>query len=407
MLVRWKKLLRKWIPGIISGGADNDPSGITTYALSGAKFGYQQLWLILLSTPMLIAIQAMCARLGDIQRKGLMTIIKNETHPIVAVIAALILVGTNIATLTADLAAVADAIALITHTPYIWWIIPITILIWWVVVFNSYKVIEKFLFFLTFIFLSYVVVAFLAKPDWLYVIGSIFIPKISFTSEYLITAISLLGTTITPFLFFWQSKQRVEEKKSKIELLHEANLEDMHVAPGFIYSNIISLFITVSAASVLHTKGITDLKTAGDTARVLEPLAGSYASYLFALGIIGAGLLAAPVLAASTAYVIAEVFSWRDSLSESFDHAKGFYGVLSLSFILAAIFSLTGIDPIHAVIYSQALAGMFAPVLIAIILWLCNNKKIMGSHVNGRFDNIFGIITMFVMIGITIGIFWH
>ncbi len=407
MIIRWRQILRRWVPGIITGGADNDPAGIATYSISGAQFGYQQLWLLILSTPMLIAVQAMCARLGDVKRKGLMTIIKEHYSPAFMVGAAIILVIANTVTIGADLAAMADVTGLITNTAHLWWIAPISILMWYIIVFKNYRMIEKFLFFLTFVFLSYVISGLLAKPNWMVIVHDILLPKISLAPGYLIAGLGLMGTTITPYLFFWQAKQEVEEHRLIEESSNAAKKEDSVLAPGFIYSNIISLFIMISTASVLYSHGITNILTAGDAARALEPFAGPLAKYLFAVGIFGAGLLAIPVLAASTAYAIAEAFGWRDSLSDKIGHAKGFYAVLTISILVGIGIAVSGVSPIRALFYSQVLDGMLGPLLIILILFLCNDRKVMGKFVNGFFDNFFGFLAAGIMFLGTFGLFWQ
>ncbi|MEK7592537.1 MAG: divalent metal cation transporter [Patescibacteria group bacterium] len=406
MVVRWKQILRRYLPGIISGGADNDPSGIVTYSLSGALFGYHQLWLLLLSTPMLIAVQAMCARLGYVTKKGLMTLIKEQFAPIFAWISLCILVVVNITTIAADLAAISESIGLIINIPYTYLVIPVALVLWFIVVFKNYKTIEKFLFFLTFVFLSYVVSGFLARPNWDEVLRAIVFPTVQFERAYLLAGLGLLGTTITPFLFFWQAKQEIEERRS-VAVDANAAKEDTRVAPGFIYSNIISFFIIVSTAAVFHTHGIKGIETASDAARALEPFAGVYAKYLFALGIIGAGLLAVPVLAASTGYVVAELFGWRDSLSDSPHKARGFYMILTISFLIGIGIVFSGIRPVHALLYSQVLGGILAPILILLIIFLCNNKKVMGIYVNGWFDNVFGWLSVVLMSVGAIALLWQ
>lgn len=407
MIVRWRRILRRWIPGIISGGADNDPAGISTYSIAGAQFGYQQLWLLVLSTPMLISVQAMCARLGDVKRKGLMAIMREHYAPAFQIAALVVLVVTNIATLGADLAAMADALGLVTRTPFSWWVIPVSVGVWYIVVFKNYKTIERYLFFLTFVFLAYVVSGILIGPNWIEVARAIAFPKVEFSTRYFIAGLGLLGTTITPFLFFWQSKQEVEEHHSRAMLEREAKREDTHVAPGFIYSNIISLFIMIATAGVLHAHGVTDIVDASAAARALTPFVGPYAKYLFAAGIVGSGLLAIPILAASTAYVVAESFGWRDSLSDKVDQAKGFYTTLTASFLVGVGIAISGIQPMIALLYSQVLNGILGPVLIVLILFMCNDRKIMGSSVNTWFDNLFGWLTVIVMLLGTSGLFWQ
>lgn len=406
-MTRLRKAFKRWIPSIIAGGADNDPAGIATYSISGAQFGYQQLWLLILSTPMLIAVQAMCARLGDVKRKGLMTIIKEHYAPVVAYVSAAILIIANTTTLGADLAGVAEAVGMVTKTPYVWWVVPIAIMLWMIVVFRSFRVIERYLLFLSIVYLAYVASGFLARPAWGEVLGAIVRPRIEFSLGYLLAGVGLLGTTVTPFLFFWQAKQGMEEENSHRELVAEAKLEDQLVAPGFIYSNIISLFIMIASARALYGKGGVAIITAADAARALMPLAGPWATVLFSVGIIGAGLLAAPVLAASTAYAVAETFGWRDSLSDRPNKAKGFYTVLTAALVAGVGIAVSGIVPMKALLYSQVLSGILGPILITLILIMCNDKKIMGAFVNRWFDNLFGWVTILVLSAGSVGIFWQ
>lgn len=404
---RLKRTFHRIIPSIIAGGADNDPAGIATYSISGAQYGYHQLWLLMLSTPMLVAVQAMCARLGDVKGRGLMMIIKEHYPPVVVYVSAGILIIANTTTLGADLAGVSEAVGLVTKTSYIWWVVPIAVFVWAIVVFKNFRLIERYLLLLSFVYLAYVVSVFLSRPALNEVLGAIVRPKIEFSLGYLLAGIGLLGTTITPFLFFWQSKQGTEERNSPRELTKEASQEDRIVAPGFIFSNIISLFIMIASARALYGKGVMGNITAVDAARALEPIAGSRATILFSVGIIGAGLLAVPVLATSTAYAVAEVFGWNDSLSDKPNKAKGFYTVISGAMVVGVGIAISGVAPMKALLYSQVLSGMFGPILVVLILLMCNNKKIMGNMVNRWFDNVFGWITVTVLSVGSAGIFWQ
>lgn len=392
-----KDFLKRSLPGIISGGADNDPAGIATYSASGAQFGYGQLWVMVIATPMLIAVQAMCARLGDVQRRGLMAIIKDYFPRWVTVLSVIILVIANTASIGADLAGMSEVIELVSGIPYIVWVVPITFIIWYIIVFQNYKTIEKYFALLSLFFFCYIVSGLLARPDWASVLKGLLIPHITFSPQFFAMILGIMGTTITPFLFFWQSRVEIEEHKSKAELTRVARKEDTLVAPGFIYSNIISIFIMIAASAVLFGSN-TAILSASDAARALEPLAGGSASLLFAIGIIGSGLLAVPILATSTAYVVAEAFGWKESLSAKISHEKGFYTVLTLSCIIGVFIVMSGMNPMKALVYSQVLSGILAPVLIIIILLLCNNTRVMGSFVNRWFDNVFGWLAAGVMI---------
>lgn len=407
MITRLRRVFKRLMPSIIAGGADNDPAGIATYSISGAQFGYSQLWLMILSTPMLIAVQAMCARLGDVKRKGLMTIIKEHYAPVFVYASAAILIVTNTTTLGADLAGVAEAVGMVTKTRYVWWVVPIATVLWAIVVFESFRFIERYLLLISAVYLTYIASGFLSRPDWAEVIRAILRPQIEFTFGYLLAGVGLLGTTITPFLFFWQAKQGTEENNSKRELATEAKGEDQMLAPGFIYSNLISLFIMIASAQALYGKGSAAIFTSTDAARALEPLAGSWATIIFSIGIIGAGLLAVPVLAASTAYAVAETFGWRESLSDKPDKAKGFYVVLTAALVAGVGIALSGVAPMKALLYSQVLNGMLGPILVALILLMCNNKEIMGKLVNRWFDNLFGWLAVLVLSAGSVGIFWR
>ncbi len=397
-----KKISREFkrsIPGIITGGADNDPAGIATYSISGASFGFGQLWLMVLATPMLIAIQGMCARIGNVKRKGLTLILREHFSPRVAWLATIILIVSNVFTIGADIVAMSAALELITDVSLKFWILPVTLLIWYIVLFKNYKTLAKFLLVMVLFFASYILAAFLARPDWLAVARHLVWPGAgSFTRDYFIAAVAIMGTTITPYLFFWQVKEEVEERKPAAQALREAKREDRVNAPGFIFSQVITLFIIIATGATLHQQGIS-IATAADAARALAPIAGSGASLLFALGIIGAGLLALPVLSASTAYVVAEAAGWKhDSLNNKVHTAKGFYAVITLSLLAGVLLYIVGLDPIKALFYSQVLAGALAPFLLILIMIIANKREVMQDFRNGWFDNFFGTLAIVVML---------
>lgn len=404
-LKKLKESFQKAVPGIITGGADNDPAGISTYSVAGAQTGYSQIWLMILATPMLVAVQAMCARLGDVKKKGLATILKEYFPKPLAILAVLILVVCNIITLGADLSGMAAATALVIPSNYLLWIAPFAFLIWYVVVFENYQMIRNYLLVLVSVFSTYILSGILAKPDWSQIIKQVIFPSLQFTPTYFMAAVGILGTTITPYLFFWQTKEEVEEKEPLSQTLKEAKKEEEILAPGFIFSNLISLFIMISTGTVLFGK--EGIRTAADAALALKPLAGNFAGLLFAVGIIGAGLLAVPILATTTAYAVAELFGWRESLSDKLSKARGFYFVITLSLLVGVVISLSKVDPIKALFYSQILAGILAPVILVLLLFLCNNKKIMGRYTNGWFDNLFGGGAVFTMILASLILIWQ
>ncbi len=394
-----KKLLKRSIPGLITGGADNDPAGIATYSISGAAFGFSQLWVMLLATPMLIAVQSMCAKLGDVQRKGLSVILREQFSPVISWVATGILIISNVFTIGADILAMSAALELVTHIHLSYWVLPVTILVWYLVLFQDYKKIRKFLLVMLLFFLAYIVAAVLAKPDWPLVLKSLIIPSFKgLSNSYYVAAVGILGTTITPYLFFWQVKEEIEDNPTRKQALSDADREDEVLAPGFIFSQIITVFIIIATAATLFHSGI-NIETASDAARALEPIAGHFASLLFAAGIIGAGLLALPVLSASTAYVVSETAGWRhDSLNNKIRSAKGFYAVITLSLLAGVAIMILGVSPIKALYYSQVLAGLLAPFLLVLILILANREKVMGEYRNGWFDNFFGTLAIVVML---------
>jgi NRAMP (natural resistance-associated macrophage protein)-like metal ion transporter len=393
-----KKLFKKALPGIITGGADNDPSGIATYSISGAMFGFSQTWLMVLALPMLISVQSMCARLGKIRRQGLAKILKSEFSPLIAYTATAILIISNIVTIGADIIAMSASLELVTTVALKYWVLPITIFVWYLVLFNNYKIISKFLLGMVVFFLAYIFAAILARPNWSEVFQGLFSPSLAvMNKDYFIAALAILGTTITPYLFFWQVKEEVEDRISIKVAKEDAKHEDLILAPGFIFSQLIAIFIIIATGATLFQSGV-EIKTAADAARALAPVAGPAASWLFALGIIGAGLLALPILSASTAYVVAESFGWKhESLNNKVWHAKGFYAVITLSLLAGVGLLIADIDPIKSLYYSQVLAGTLAPFLLVLILILANRKKLMGNFRNGWFDNFFGTLAILVL----------
>jgi Mn2+/Fe2+ NRAMP family transporter len=290
------------------------------------------------------------------------------------------------------------SLELVTTVALKYWVLPITIFVWYLVLFNNYKVISKFLLGMVVFFLAYIFAAILARPNWSEVFQGLFSPSLAvMNKDYFIAALAILGTTITPYLFFWQVKEEVEDRISIKVAKEEAKHEDLILAPGFIFSQLIAIFIIIATGATLFQSGV-EIKTAADAARALAPIAGPAASWLFALGIIGAGLLALPILSASTAYVVAESFGWKhESLNNKVWHAKGFYAVITLSLLAGVGLLIADIDPIKSLYYSQVLAGTLAPFLLVLILILANRKKLMGNFRNGWFDNFFGTLAILVL----------
>ncbi len=391
-------LLKKTASGIITGGADNDPSGITTYSIVGATTGFSLAWLLILSTPLLIVVQGMSAKIGDVKKKGLATIIEEHFGKRIAVVAMVSLLIVNTLTIGADLSIMGSVLHnFVSFIPTAVFVPIITIIVWYVVVFKNYKVLYRLLLWLVVVFLSYVVAGFLAKPDWGLVFKDTLIPKIEFSTSFFAVATALLGTTITPYLFFWQTSEEIEEHTPK----KEAHKKFLEVAPGFIFSNLIAYFIIISTASALYFSGTQieaiESLTAADISKSLIPVAGSNAFLLFSIGILGGGLLALPVLAASSSYAAAEVFGWREGLDQKISNARGFYAIITSTFFIGVAIAVLNFNPVTALFYSQVLAGIVAPPLLILIILISSSKKIMGDYANSIVTKIIGWLAVGMM----------
>jgi Mn2+/Fe2+ NRAMP family transporter len=380
-------------PGVITGGADNDPAGIATYSIVGATVGYAQNWLLLLSTPMLIVIQRMAAKVANVTKTDLATALRTTYGARVATPAVLLMVVANVITMGADLLAMAAALQLLTGIKFVFWVVPLAGAMAFVTIFTDYKVLSKYLLWLVAVFATYILAAFLARPAWGDVLGSTLIPHISLSPAYLLGAVALLGTTITPYLFFWQASGEVEERRG----VQGTTSRNIDITSGMVWSNITAFFIIVSTGAVLFSHH-ADIKTAADAARALEPFAGKYATVLFAVGIIGAGLLSIPVLAASAAFGVAGLVGWRRGLGRNAQNAPQFYVVIGLAFLVAMELAVSSIDPIKALFYSQVLDGLIAPALVVLLLLVTSSRKLMGDYVNGLPTKVIGWVTAGVMV---------
>ena len=402
----WKKLG----PGLITGAADDDPSGIATYSQMGASQGFGLIWLSLFSSPLMGVIQEMCARIGLVTGIGLAANIKKYYSKKVLYLCTVLLLFANVFNIGADLGAMAKG------TQLIFPILPFTFLIFlfaalslFLQVFISYKKYAKYLKYLTFILFAYVISAFSVKINWGEVLQNTIIPNFSFSRDVIILICAALGTTISPYLFFWQTSQEVEEeilKGEKTVEMRRANntLQDMKnmridVWSGMFVSNLVMFFIIASCAATLYTNGITNIATASDAAIALRPFAGDFAFTLFALGILGTGLLAIPVLAGSASYAISESFGWKTGLYRKLKQATSFYGVIIIAMTLGIILNFVGIDPIKALIYSAVLNGVVSPFMIFFIVHLSGNGEVMGDFKNKKVGNILGWLT-FVLISL-------
>lgn len=408
MLVLLKRIFKKIGPGFVTGAADDDPSGIATYSQTGAVFGFSQLWLAMFSFPFMVVIQQMCGRIGMVTGKGLAGVIRTHYPKPVLYIAVSLLVITNTINIGADLGAMAASAQMLLGLSSIFWLLLITAVIIILEVFISYKKYSKFLKYLALTLFAYVVTAFLSKPNWGEILQNTVLPQIKFSSEYMLNIVAILGTTISPYLFFWQTSQEVEEEiedgkmqemgvgKPAVRQKNVTNM-DWDTIVGMVFSQAIMFFIIITTAVTLHANGITNIESASQAAEALRPVAGDFAYLLFAVGIIGTGLLAVPILAGSSAYAVSETLGLKEGLSKKTRLAPGFYGVIAASTLVGMAISWMGIDPIKALYYAAALNGLAAPPLMVLIILIANNKKIMGKFVSKKFGNIAGWIIVLFM----------
>jgi len=379
MLVNFLKPLRRfqrsYLPGVVTASGDDDPSAISTYSVVGATTGFAYLWLTLLSTPLLIAIHRMSARLGDITKKGLITLIKEKFGDRIAFICALAFVFGNLLVLAADIIGMAAGFQLLTSWNYVYFIVPLIILVWYVIVFDTYKHIARYFFWFSGILVAYVFAGILAKPDWLLVLKSTFVPSLNFNLLYIFGALGLLGANFSPYAFVWQTEEEIEENHDAKNIQQSGKA----VVIGFIYSSLVAFFIMVASASVITDKDI-NLLTVKDIAQALTPIAGIWATKLFGIGLIGSGILAIPILATSSAYAIAEFFKWPSSLKKKPSKAKGFYSLITFGFLFCLAALLFELNPIKAMFFSQVLVGGLTPIIIYFILNLASDKNLMKDY---------------------------
>ena len=397
-LSRFWKLLG---PGLVTGASDDDPSGIATYSQAGAQYGLSTLWTALITFPLMAAIQEMCARIGLVTSQGLTGTLKtNYSKPILYLMVAFSFpaIVMNIGADIAGMGAVGNLLFPSVH-PF-FFSIAFTIILIVSIIFLPYQKIASVLKYLCMVLLVYLIVPFLYKQDWAAVLKGTFIPTIKFDKNFVSILVAILGTTISPYLFFWQATMEVEDRKNKkILMLNKKIMHDMKqdVDFGMLFSNLVMFFIILTTGTVLFNGGIHQIDTVEQAAQALKPLAGNFAYLLFATGVIGTGLLAIPVLSGSLSYIITETFGWEQGLDKKFHEAKAFYLVIAISLILGLLMNYIGISPIKALIYSAILYGLTAPILIAIILHIANNKKVMGEYTNGKLSNILGFATLILM----------
>jgi NRAMP (natural resistance-associated macrophage protein)-like metal ion transporter len=408
-----RRFLKILGPGFISGAADDDPSGIGTYATAGASLGYATLWTALLTFPLMAAVQLVCAKIGMVTGKGLAGVLRQHYPRRLLYTAVVALFVANTINVGADLAAIAAAInLLIPALPIAPLVLPIAIGILALQIRGSYRLIAQIFKWLTLALFAYVGSAFFARPDWGQVLSGTFIPTIRLDQTFLLTLVAILGTTISPYLFFWQATQEVEEETSmgRTQLWRRKGATDaelryaaLDVNIGMAFSVLVMYFIMLATAATLHQAGKTDIKSATDAAEALRPLAGDLSSVLLAVGLIGSGVLAVPILSCSAAYALSEAFGWKYGLDRNPAKAKQFYAVIAVATLVGVGIDYLGINPIDALFFTAVINGLVAPPLLVMIMLVGNNKKIMGKRTNSRLTNILGwgaAVVMFLAAGV-------
>ncbi|MHA4807968.1 NRAMP family divalent metal transporter [Flavitalea flava] len=406
-----KKYLRLLGPGIVTGASDDDPSGIATYTQAGAAFGLATLWTALLTFPLMASVQEMCARIGMVTREGLTGTLKKHYPRQILYLMILFSFPAITLNIGADIQGMgAVAHMLIPAVPAFAFGIGFTAILIFCIIRFSYQKMARILKWLCLSLLLYLVVPFLVKADWGAVIKNTFIPTIHIDRSFFEILVAILGTTISPYLFFWQATMEVEDlaHNPKKVIVNKRIINDMRtdVNSGMLFSNMVMYFIILTAGVVLYNAGIRQIDTVDQAAKALEPLTGKLTYILFALGVVGTGFLAIPVLAGSLSYIMAETFNWQSGLDKKFNEAKGFYITIITSLLIGLSLDSLGISPIKALIYTAILYGLTAPVMIAIILHICNNKKIMGTFVNGKRSNILGGLALLLMTTAGIALVW-
>ena len=394
-------------PGLTTGASDDDPSGIATYSQAGAHYGFQLLWLAAFTFPLMAVVQEMCARIGMVTGRGLAGTIKQVYSKKVLIPATLLLFAANAFNIGADLGAMAKGAQLLnSDLNFYVLVVAFAGVSLALQIFTPYARYARYLKWLALVLLAYVASAILAHLSWSDILKSSVVPKILWDKDQLLLICAVLGTTISPYLFFWQTSQETEQEiaSGKITLASRmgTNKKDVHemrvdVWSGMFLSNIVMFFIIAACGGVLFKNGITDITSAAQAAEALRPFAGNATFFLFAIGIIGTGLLAVPVLAGSSSYALAESFNWKEGLSLKFRQAHAFYGIIVLSMLVGLGINFIGLDPFKALIYSAVFNGLVAPVILVPIVLISSNRKIMGEWTNRPWVTAVGAFTVLLM----------
>ncbi|MFI5273148.1 MAG: NRAMP family divalent metal transporter [Ktedonobacterales bacterium] len=387
--------LRSLGPGFLSGMAGNDASAVTSYAIDGATAGYSQLWLLVLATPLYQAVQYACAKLGRVTQQGLASVLREHYGRKVAFPAALLLIVANTGLITANLVAISTGIELLTGLAWEWFVVPVAAILWYVTVYENFGVIKKVFIVMSLAFVAYLVTGIISGPDWGAVLRNTFVPQITLSFAGISTAVALLGATVSPYTMFWQVEGEREQRRPGTRK-QQLRLAAADIAAGTLSGNLVAFFIIVSTSATLFAHH-QHIATAADAALALQPLVGPFAKEFFAIGLIGAGLVAIPVLLASTSYAVSGSFGWPASLWKKPWQAEGFYLILTGSLVISLILALLRFDPIQLLFWVNVLQGVLSPALVIILALAANNRAIMGKARIGRLTTLGLIATATVM----------
>ncbi|MEK9157930.1 MAG: Nramp family divalent metal transporter [Patescibacteria group bacterium] len=415
---RLKSFWKSLGPGLVVGAADDDPAGIAIYALAGAKFGLSVLWTVFATLPFMIIIQRMAGRIGLVSGRGLAGNMKKHYPSWMLIFITILISIATVINIGADISAMAAATKLLVPLPSILITVIFSFVVVGLIIILPYRIIAKYLKWIAIALFSYVISVFFISPDWRDIFLHLLAPKAPLTKEYLAMIVAIFGTTISPYLFFWQASEAVEEERlhrlphgmipdvkphpaqhSPARMKNEIGTMYTDIRMGMIFSNLITFFIMILAASTLFSHGFNEFSTIEEMATILQPLAGSYTNFLFLIGIIASGVLAIPVLAGSAAYAIAETIGWKVGLDYTFGKARQFYLILILATLLGIAIPAFGLQPVNILYYTGIIFGAVSPFIIALVIHMANNPKIMGKYTSRLSSNIIAYILLLIMTG--------
>lgn len=412
---RWfRSLLKSLGPGIVTGAADDDPSGIATYSVAGAQLGTTLLWTALLTWPLMAAVQMMCARIGQVTGQGLAGSLKQRFPNWLLLVFVVALLAANTINIAADLAGMADAASMLSGIDSHWFVVAFALLISWATVRLHYQQIANVLKWLVLVLFAYPITAFVVGANWSQVLHDTLIPSLPHTRDEWATLVAILGTTISPYLFFWQTSEEVEEEKAEGRNTiaqrrgatdEELFLRNVDVGVGAFFSNVVMFFIILTTAITLNRHGITHIETSRQAAEALRPFAGNFAATIFTVGIVGVGFLAIPTLAGSSAYAFAETLGWRQGLDKKLNQARWFYALILASTAAGVGLDFIGINPVKALYWSAVINGLLAPFLLVAILVVAADKKLMQGQPSSRLGWSIVAFTTLVMFGAGVAMF--